>query len=394
MTDVPHASRWVRAGAAVLCIAVVAVFLLSLRQYHHPRTGFTDLIGFGEQFESRQLPAVRKAPHYTHLNSSGYDGQFYAQMAVEPLLRDRQIDQALDWAPYRARRILFSWTAYALGLGRPEWILKAYALQNIVAWLLLAWLLLRWFPLSRTRNVLPWAGCLFGAGLMLSVRFALLEGPSVLVFVLAILAVERGRSWLGAVLMGFSGLGRETNLAASGILVERVPQTRVDALHLAGKLLVAALPFLLWVLYLRSLYHAFTYSNPDNFAFPFAGYFTKWMVTIDALRTSGWWGSYARFNLLALVGITTQAGFLLARREWSSPWWRMGTAYVALMPVLSFAVWGGDPGAATRVLLPMSFAFNVLIVRSRWFWPLAILGNLSALHGLHMLNVPWVAQLL
>ena len=60
---------------------------------------------------------------------------------MEPLLRNRAIDAALDNPPYRARRILFSWTAYLLGLGQPEWILKAFALQNILAWLALAWLL-------------------------------------------------------------------------------------------------------------------------------------------------------------------------------------------------------------------------------------------------------------
>ena len=54
----------------------------------------------------------------------------------------------MDLAPYRARRILFSWTAFLLGLGRPAWILEAYALQNVAGWLLLAALLTRWMPLT------------------------------------------------------------------------------------------------------------------------------------------------------------------------------------------------------------------------------------------------------
>jgi len=99
---------------------------------------------------------VKDAPHYVHDQSSGYDGQFYAQLAVEPLLRDRRLDAAIDSPPYRARRILFSWTAYAAGLGRPARILEVYALQNVIAWLLLAWVLLRWFPPSAPRNVVPW----------------------------------------------------------------------------------------------------------------------------------------------------------------------------------------------------------------------------------------------
>ena len=42
----------------------------------------------------------------------------------------------------------------------------------------------------------------------------------------------------------------------------------------------------------------------------------------------------------------------------------------------------------------MSFAFNVLVVRSRWFWPLVILGNLSVWHGLRMIGVPYLTALL
>ena len=42
------------------------------------------------------------------------------------------------------------------------------------------------------------------------------------------------------------------------------------------------------------------------------------------------------------------------------------------------------------MLLPVSFAFNVLVVQSRWFWPLVILGNLSVWHGLPMIGVPFL----
>ena len=37
------------------------------------------------------------------------------------------IDRAMDSAPYRARRILMPWVAYLVGLGRPFWVLQAYA---------------------------------------------------------------------------------------------------------------------------------------------------------------------------------------------------------------------------------------------------------------------------
>ena len=54
--------------------------------------------------------------------------------------------------------------------------------------------------------------------------------------------------------------------------------------------------------------------------------------------------------------------------------------------------WDASP---TQVVVPIlrfkfnkAVAFNVLLPRTRWFWPLAILGNLSAWHGLDAPGVP------
>ena len=387
----PHI-RKATAVAALLYIAAAAVFGISIRQFSHRRTGFTYLINFGDQFYGNVLPAVRAVPHFT-FPGAGYDGQWYAQLAFEPLLRDRAIDKALDTPPYRARRILFAWTAYVGGLGQPRMILKAYALQNIIAWVVLAVLMLRWFPPTAPRHFLPWFGCLFGAGLSLSIRNALLEGPSMMVMALAILAIERNRSVLGSCVMGLAGLGRETNLLGSGMLVEELPKTPRQVLKTGGALLMAIGPFVLWSLYVRSVYPDFNYSNPASFGVPFSGYAKTWVETISELRAGGW-NSYARFTLVALVSLTTQAAYLLARRDWKSPWWRMGVVYAVFMPLLSPLVWEGYPGAAVRVLLPMSFAFNVLVVKDRWFWPLVILGNVSVLDGVAELRPPLLSPYL
>jgi hypothetical protein len=375
-------------------VATVVVFLASLVQYYQRNTAFTTLISFGDQFEKMRLPAVADVPHFVHYQSPGYDGQFYAQMAVEPLLRDRRLERALDSPSYRARRILFSWTAYVLGFGRPAWILKAYALQNIVAWLLLAWVLLRWLPPAAPRNAAAWIGCLFGVGLISSVRFALTEGPGLLLIALAVIAVERGRPWLASAVMALVGLGRETNFIAGGLLIDRVPGTWRAATSLAMRGFLMVAPFAAWFLYVRSVYPPLAASDAANFAAPFSGYLSKWAFTVAQLEASGWWGSWARFNLAALASLTVQAAFLLARREWGSAWWRAGVPYCVLMPFLSYPIWEGDPGAIVRVVLPMSVDFNVLVVRSRWFWPLFVAGNLTVLHGIHMIKVPGISALL
>ena len=55
----------------------------------------------------------------------------------------------------------------------------------------------------------------------------------------------------------------------------------------------------------------------------------------------------------------------------------MGAAYSILMIFLGGAVWEGYPGAASRVLLPMTLAFNVLVPRGRLWLPLLLMGNLT-----------------
>jgi hypothetical protein len=111
------------------------------------------------------------------------------------------------------------------------------------------------------------------------VRFALTEGPGLLLVALAVAAIERGRPWLASGLMALIGLGRETNFIAGGLLVDRVPRRRPDALGVAAR------------------------------------------------------------------------------------------------------------GAADERGL------HVLVVRSRWFWPLVIAGNLTVFHGIHMIKVPWLAAI-
>ena len=84
------------------------------------------------------VPALPDLPLHVRPYSEGYAGEFYAQMAVDPLLLDPSTHAALDLPAYRARRMFFSWTAFLLGLGQPLPIVHAYAIQDALFWVLLA----------------------------------------------------------------------------------------------------------------------------------------------------------------------------------------------------------------------------------------------------------------
>jgi hypothetical protein len=373
----------------VVAGALVILFLASVARFYHRGTGFTSLIEFPAG-HAHVSAAMRDVPHFHHEGGS-YDGQFYAQRALDPLVRDPAYDGAMDLAPYRARRILFSWTAFALGLGQPAWILEAYALQNVGCWLFLAVLVTRWIPLTSHRRVALWIACLFSHGLLLSVRLALLDGPSLVLVALAIVAIEGGRPLLAAIVTGIAALGRETNVLATA--AQPIPRGEREWLRLALAVVLAALPLLVWLDYLRSIYRSTIRSGTNQLVPPGTALVEAWRnVLFTDIPRSGLF-SMKGLGLCLLFSLAVQAGYLLARREYANPWWRVAAGYAVLMLLMEPTLVDPDTGATTRVLLPLTFGFNVLLAterRAARFWPWFVAGNTHLLAaGSVMPLVPW-----
>src|SRR3954465_3238964 len=137
-------------------LVCVAFFLWCVAQFFHPDTGFPSLISIGDMLGDTEVSALRHVPHFVYESSPGYDGAYYVQLALYPTLDNPELEKAIDNLPYRAKRILFCWAAWALGLGQPAWIVQAHALLNVICWLALAVVLLRWFPPTGWENFLRW----------------------------------------------------------------------------------------------------------------------------------------------------------------------------------------------------------------------------------------------
>jgi hypothetical protein len=360
-----------------LAIALVALFLASVGRFYHRGTGFTSLIGLPKHHDG-ELPALRKVPHYVYPAGVTYDGQFYVQLALVPLLRDPAIDRAIDVPAYRARRILFCWTAWLIGLGRPAWVVQAFALQNVVFWLILAALMTRWLPPQSPRQLASWAACLFAFGLLWSVQFSLLDGPSLVLLSLAIVAAERGRTLVSAAIVGLAGLARETNLLGAAILPLPTGRASWFRLLLAAGLIV--LPLAIWLDYLWSIYRTTTFAATDQLTMPFVSYLAAGRRAVRFLGDPEL-RRYGFVVLLSIVALTVQAAYLAVVRDVHSSWWRLAVLYGLLMLVAQPVLW--DPGAINRFLLPLTVGFNVLLSRSTRssgaFWPWFAGGNLTLL---------------
>lgn len=349
--------------------AAAAGFVLSVTARYELHTGLTSLIYFGERFEDRVLPSVRDVPRRVYVDSMGYDGQFYAQLAVDPLLQSPEIENALDAPAYRARRILLSWTAYVFGFGRPDWILQAYVVQHLVIWLVVAVILCRWFPPASFLNLCLWVGCMFNPGMVFSVHGALPDGSGMLLLTLAVIAIENDAPRRAAWTVGIAALAKETNLLWSAVLLSPDGLSHRDWRQWCLRGVLVAGPLTAWLIYLLARDFGGEF-GVRNLTLPLAGYVEHWVAVLRGEDHAG---------ILSMISITTQAGVIIHTRAWSSAWWRAGAASVALMVLLGTPVWEGLPGTTERVVLPMAFAFHAVLPQGRWFWPLLTLGNLPIL---------------
>lgn len=369
------------------CLLCAALMLSAVAQFYDAATGFTSLISIGSKLGTVKLPALKNVPHHVYEDSYGYDGAYYVQIALDPLLKDPVLRTSVDNLPYRARRILLSWVAWGLGGGKAFWIVQIYPMINVVSWLLLAALLWRWFPPDSWENFLRWAGVMFSHGLLMSLRHSLVDGPSLLLVAVAVALVESGRRNFATTMLAVAALGKETSLlAAPALLRERESGWRAGV-SLAARCALLALPLAAWLIYLRWHLGRGAEAGLNNFALPLMGIFEKWITTIAEIGKSGLtWPLVA--TLLTIVALSVQFGFVAVRWRPKEIWWRVAAPFAALTAMVTVPVWEGYPGAATRVVLPLTLAFNVLVPRGRRWLPLLLAGNLSVLAGLFEFTPP------
>ncbi len=380
MSSPPSRRRW---RVPLAGLAAMAVFLTLVARFWHPVYGFTALIQLDASNDDVKLTAFRELPVFVHRHNGGYDGLYYAQIALDPTLRDPQLPAAIDNLAYRARRILPPAIAWTLGGGRPAWITRIYPLLNVVAWFALAVLLWRLLAVDTPhggpdlwRGWLAWAGVLFSAGALVSVRLALTDLVALAILAGALFAAERRRKITALSALAAAALARETSLLGLAGLVKR-PWLSWKNL---ARSVIAIAPLAAWLAYIRWRVGAAD-QGWDNLTVPGAGFVEKWRDALAATQTLGD-KLLAWSTVLATLGLTVQAAFIIARPRLDDRWWRIGAAYVGLMLFLGTAVWEDHPGAAMRVLLPLTLAFNVLAhrVRAPIVWLLA--GNLGVLAGL------------
>lgn len=359
--------------AGLLLILLIPPVNLLIKTSLHTG-GVIGLIHFGKRFQESALPEIRKLSPRP-VSPYGYDAQFYAPMALHPGLRDSAGNPVAD--TYRAQRIGLPALAFCLGAGRPVWILHVYALLNAGFWVMLLAVILRYTEFRRPRDLLLACALLWSTGTLVSLNRALTDFPAVALGTLAVLCF-RSRPLVFAALLSASGLIRETSV----LCFAAIPWDGSFRIRNLKKLivpgLILCLPLLLWTAYVHVRIADAMAARYENFDFPFFGIGKKITGSLRELMAHGPARNGRRlFELLCPLSLLIQMLYLVVKPRWRSEFWRFGIGFVVPLALLGGDVWTEQNGYP-RILLPLTFSFNLLIHRYESGWRLALwylLGN-------------------
>jgi hypothetical protein len=352
-----------RARAAIILVLSLlpALFVASQFTWEH---GFTRLLDVGPSYLPRRALPEFQALNPATFEKKGYDGQFYAQLAIDPLLRNPQLARALDGPEYRARRILVPAVAWLLGGGQPAAAVTIYTLLNLAAWYILFTLLVR---SQRPATVQAWlciSAIMLTTGAFSSLARSLTDLPAATLLVAAAVL----GSWSRTLALALSVLTKETYLVCAWAPIPDLPKKAHEfprgIIHIA----VVVLPWLLWATYVH-LHFAMPAYGTDNFSWPFEGWLHCIVSSIQAVNLK---------LALAALSLLVQLGYLVSRPQFKSFYWRAAISFGIAGALLT-----DDPFASevsfTRDLLPMTIGFNVLLIQEAparfLFWFVA--GNIG-----------------
>jgi hypothetical protein len=271
--------------------------------------------------------------------SLGYDGQFYFQMAKDPL----NAWQLVDVPAYRYQRILYPILARILSLGQTAWIPWALILINLIAISLGTYLMESTLVYQRANR---WYALVYGLfiGMLVSLRLDLAEPLAFLMVQAAILAWLRGQVWQSAVWFSLASLTRETTLLfAAGVALYLIFQKKFLRAGLWS--FCVGLPFVVWHLVLKTWLGSWGVGSGGALA-----------TSFEIIPFHGWWG-IAQTDLstfLILSALVFPMAILPAILS------LVNSGLALLRKVTTPAVWALFLNAAAFAFLPRSNIYEPL----------------------------------
>ena len=282
---------------------------------------------------------------------TGYDGQMFLTLALDPVLRHEDTLKALDNPRYRYRRIGYPLLGYLIGLGHPAAIPYALVMINILGCAAAVFFgtkivessaridLPRYFPLL----------ILVAPGLWISLCLSTADIVASVLLLAGLSAMHSRRDPLAAITLCTACFVRETYIAS--LLVLAVYQYFKGRKRATLWFALAALPPILWTALVYLFLDGGTGGIRENLGFPFIGIIGSIKEAAgSATSPAGIFEMYC-LCLLLLVGFIVTMDTLLS---WRNP----SPENIAVLPLLVLLMLSRPQildyhGGYLRVFLPL-----------------------------------------
>jgi hypothetical protein len=243
-------------GVTVLSLAMVSGFVAIRCLTHGDELG--SFVVAGSAFVHEAIPGVP-----VHAQSTGYDGQFYYRLALDPLTRLKTAyGITLDDPSYRQQRIglpALSWLLHVIGIS----VTTALVLVNALSVILVGWLGARW-AIDLGRSALWGLAIAASPALVIALARDLTEPLATAGLLAGLLLWSRCHRFMAACAFTMAALSRETVCAVlAGMALYWLWKAARDrstsgamgtSLAAVGWLGVPFAVELAWQLYLRSVW--------------------------------------------------------------------------------------------------------------------------------------------
>jgi len=354
--------------AAVLLVAASAFVLVRLAVAAHG-----DISTFAQAGAQFTDPA--RAPHGLAVRSgSGYDGQFYYRLALQPW--------NLSWSAhgitfdfgFRRQRVGYSWLAWTLSGGQAAAAPYALVAVNLLGLGALGFFTGKWAQ-SLGRHAL-WGLLPAGYfGLVWSLSRDLTEITAITLVVAGIVAWKSRHPLWSGVALAAAVLSRETALlVVAALVVTRLADIVRRKERLGRADLAWVIPTVVFVGWQAACAVAFAriplFSEGLNASAPFTGSIRS---VLGWIEHPGLTHLLLLTQLAVLVVVTALAAWNL-RQSRSSPFERLAFVFsVILLAMLSTSIWNKDP-REFRTMVDVFVLGSGVLLGTRTFRPLLLTG--------------------
>jgi hypothetical protein len=362
-------ARKVTYRTRIITVATVCLIptLFVARQFS-PGHGFTRLLEVGRVFLPRALPEFQALNPIT-FPGKGYDGQFYAQVAIDPLLDNPRLATALDDAEYRSRRIAMPALSWLLGVGDPARVVTCYTLINLVAWYCLLGVIRKSVQPQTVQAWMCVGATMLGSGIFASLQRSLTDLPAT---TLLVAAGALAGHWMRTALLALSLLTKETYAVCAWLPFADLSEKACSGWQRMAALVAIILPLLLWLIYAHSQLKTDSYPS-GNVSWPFEGWIYGILFLVKQRKV---------YAVIAALSLVVQLIYLGWRPQYTSFYWCIGVSFAVASCLMSDDPFTSDV-SFTRDLLPVTVGFNALLIREppRRFCYWFLGGNIGLASG-------------